>query len=120
MRTAKSLLAEKPITLKADMVPGLPLIVGDRQRLLQVLLNIMSNACKFTKSGSIEISAKQQNDEILLTVSDTVPGIPREDWGWCLNLQTNRERYPTGWWYGFGDANHEESRRSTWQTTVVG
>jgi len=79
--TAKSLIAEKPVTIRANVAPDLPLIVGDRQRLLQVLLNIVANASKFTKSGSIEITAARQGDEILMSVTDTGPGIPREDWG---------------------------------------
>jgi signal transduction histidine kinase len=77
--TAESLLIEKPVTLKVHLDENLPLITGDRQRILQVMLNLLSNACKFTDTGYIEISARVQNAEILLAIRDTGPGIPPED-----------------------------------------
>ncbi len=77
--TGKSLLAEKPVELKLNIDGELPLIRADRQRILQILLNIISNACKFTPTGSINIKAQQQSDEVLISVRDTGPGIPLED-----------------------------------------
>jgi signal transduction histidine kinase len=77
--TARSLIGGKPIRIKTDTNPDLPLIAGDRQRILQILLNIMSNACKFTDEGEIVVTAKQRNDEVVVAVSDTGPGIAPED-----------------------------------------
>lgn len=77
--TGKSLIGDKPIKLEADVEPSLPLIRGDRQRILQILLNIVSNACKFTDEGSIKISARQQGDSIEINVQDTGPGIAPDD-----------------------------------------
>lgn len=77
--TTEGLLMEKPVALRLRIEEKLPLITGDRQRILQVVLNIVSNACKFTEAGSIEIVARQDKDEILITFKDTGPGIPPEE-----------------------------------------
>lgn len=78
--TAESLLAGKPITVQCDVDPELPLIWGDKQRILQIMLNIVSNACKFTDEGTIKISAYRDAHEIHLAVEDTGPGIAPEDY----------------------------------------
>ena len=56
-----------------------PYIRADRQRITQILLNIISNACKFTDEGSITIHTSQQNESILISVKDTGAGIAKED-----------------------------------------
>lgn len=78
--TAESLLEDKPVTLELhnDILPG---VRGDRQRILQIMLNIISNACKFTHEGCIRISASTSGSEIVLSVQDTGPGIAPEDQG---------------------------------------
>lgn len=79
MTTAESLLNEKPVELRLDVDPNLPLIRADRQRIFQIMLNIVSNACKFTEEGSITISAQLKDGEVMLAVKDTGPGIAEED-----------------------------------------
>ncbi len=78
-KMAEPLLSNKPITLSVDVGENLPLITGDERRIRQILLNLVSNACKFTRDGNITISAHQQNGDILLCVRDTGPGIAPED-----------------------------------------
>lgn len=78
--TAESLLAGKPVAVQCDVDPQLPLIWGDKQRILQILLNIVSNACKFTDEGHIRISARLRGDEMILAVEDTGPGISDDDY----------------------------------------
>ncbi len=78
---AKGLLENKPVQLIVDIDETLPLIRADRRRVRQILLNLVSNACKFTDSGSITISAHQQDEQILFAVKDTGPGIAPEDQG---------------------------------------
>ncbi|MEO8395902.1 MAG: HAMP domain-containing sensor histidine kinase, partial [Chloroflexota bacterium] len=76
--TGRSLLAEKPVQLTLE-AEDLPLIRGDQQRILQIFLNIMSNACKFTEQGQIKVWTEQVDGEIVIAISDTGPGIPLED-----------------------------------------
>jgi signal transduction histidine kinase len=79
-KTAQSLLVDKPVTFVTDIAPDLPSLVGDPQRILQVVLNIVSNACKFTDEGEIRISAEAKNDEIFVSIADTGPGIDPADY----------------------------------------
>ena len=79
--TGKSLLHDKSVTLNIEVSPDLPTIRGDKQRLTQVLLNIISNACKFTDQGSISISAYRDNTDVMISVTDTGPGIAADDHG---------------------------------------
>jgi signal transduction histidine kinase len=78
--TAEGLLQDKPVELQVEIEENLPTLTADRQRLLQVMLNIISNACKFTETGYIRIRACQDiNNQIFVSVQDTGPGIPLED-----------------------------------------
>ena len=51
----------------------------DREKLRQIILNLLDNAAKFTERGEIKISASQQNGSLKLVVSDTGIGIHNED-----------------------------------------
>jgi len=54
-------------------------VLADRERVEQILLNLLSNAVKFTPAGgSITISTSHSNDEILLHVRDSGPGVPAD------------------------------------------
>jgi signal transduction histidine kinase len=77
--TGRGLLAGKPTRLHTDVEENLPLIRADRQRILQILLNIMSNACKFTEEGDIRVKMYQKNGEVIIALSDTGPGIAPAD-----------------------------------------
>ena len=79
LSTGHSLLTDKEVELHAEVAPDLPLLRGDRQRITQILLNIMSNACKFTPVGKITLIAKRDADQVLISISDTGPGIALED-----------------------------------------
>lgn len=70
---------KKGLTLSVDIEP-VPDLVIDRYRVEQVLLNLVYNAIKFTDSGgAITISVKKRDNEIMVSVSDTGIGIPREE-----------------------------------------
>jgi signal transduction histidine kinase len=81
LSTAETLLMDKPVQLIRNIPESLPLLVGDRRRIRQILLNIVANACKFTDSGSITVSAKIEDVSLLLAIKDTGPGIALEDQG---------------------------------------
>ena len=60
-------------------IPGdLPRVWGDRTRLRQVALNLIHNAIKFTTSGSIDVWAVADDNNIMISVKDTGIGIPAE------------------------------------------
>jgi signal transduction histidine kinase/HAMP domain-containing protein len=77
---AKGLLAEKPVELITDIAADLPLVVGDKRRLRQIMLNLVSNACKFTEEGEVRISIQPEGESIRFAVTDTGPGIAKEDY----------------------------------------
>ncbi|MBI9080138.1 MAG: HAMP domain-containing protein [Pseudodesulfovibrio sp.] len=65
------------LTLLTQIDEGLPDIVVDNDRLIQVLLNLLTNAAKFTMAGTVTLRASSpQTDLIRLEVADTGPGIP--------------------------------------------
>src|SRR5215211_4201000 len=69
------LIQEKGLRLIRDIDPHLPMVSCDRRRLRQVLLNLISNAIKFTQNGTVTVSVKNQGQELLFAVIDTGPGI---------------------------------------------
>ncbi len=71
----------KPNNLKmiVEVDDSMPTMYGDRDRVMQVLVNLISNAVKFTDSGSITCTARSHDDEIMVSVSDTGSGISPED-----------------------------------------
>ncbi|HET7009949.1 MAG TPA: ATP-binding protein, partial [Anaerolineales bacterium] len=83
MSTAIALVKDKPIELRTDMQEGLPPVQADSIRVRQVLLNLVSNAAKFTDQGYIEVSAHLIDEagqrEVLVAVEDTGSGISPSD-----------------------------------------
>ncbi|GEM_PF-3201957 len=76
LKFSEALLRGKNVTLKNEMPPDISPVVGDENRLQQILYNLIGNAVKFTDSGSVSVSAKQQNFVVEVSVSDTGIGIP--------------------------------------------
>lgn len=79
IETAQSLITNKPVKLVTEIDPTIPLLTGDELRIYQIMLNLISNACKFTKEGEINVRAYQENGSVIVAVKDTGPGIPSED-----------------------------------------
>lgn len=77
---ARALLVNKPVNLALDIERNLPEMVGDKRRITQIMLNLVSNACKFTDTGSVSISLHQQDATVEFAVRDTGPGIAPEDY----------------------------------------
>ncbi len=66
---------EKGLELKSDLAPDTGTVIGDKRRLEQVILNLMSNAIKFTDSGSITVSSSRVDEKVRIAVRDTGIGI---------------------------------------------
>lgn len=78
---ASSLFEGKPVTLEREVPPDMPAVVGDLDRLIQVLLNLVSNAAKFTDEGSVTCRVHHDvaNGMVVYRVTDTGMGIREED-----------------------------------------
>ena len=71
---------EKELRFEVEVAEGLAPIHGDRQRILQVLGNLVGNAVKFTpERGRVVVRAAAAGREVLFSVQDTGPGIAPED-----------------------------------------
>jgi signal transduction histidine kinase len=72
--------AQKGVELGCEMRDGAEVIPGDRQQLDRVMLNLISNAVKFTPpGGSVLASSRREGDEIVVSVTDTGIGIPEDE-----------------------------------------
>jgi signal transduction histidine kinase/CheY-like chemotaxis protein len=74
-----SLFEQKGLRLVKELDADLPGVTGDRDRLIQVVINLISNAVKFTESGSITCRARRRGGEIVVSVADTGMGIAPAD-----------------------------------------
>lgn len=76
----RPLVGDKDVKLRAEVDPDLPLVAGDEDRLQQILVNLTSNAIKFTYSGEVVISAELTSDyNVTVKVRDTGIGIHKTD-----------------------------------------
>ncbi len=73
------LATAKGLKFTAVVQDGMPLAHGDARRVSQVLLNLVGNAIKFTDEGEVEIRARSDRGQFVLTVRDTGPGIADAD-----------------------------------------
>jgi len=74
--------AASPIEFKSDLDPRLPIVVGDRDRLIQVVSNLVSNAIKYSPDGgTVTLSSRSEGGYALVSVTDTGLGIPPDEIG---------------------------------------
>jgi signal transduction histidine kinase/HAMP domain-containing protein len=76
--TVEPLLKDGRVRFVKDIPPDLPVLNTDRDKLKQILLNLLSNAAKFTEKGEIKVAAWRENGNVKLTVSDTGIGMKKE------------------------------------------
>ncbi|MBV6395551.1 MAG: Sensor histidine kinase RcsC [Anaerolineales bacterium] len=84
MSTAVGLVKDKAIQLQREIPESLPAVRADSMRIRQVLLNLLSNASKFTDDGTITVTAELVEHpggraEVMVRVKDTGPGISKDD-----------------------------------------
>ncbi len=74
----QSTLGTKALSLTLEADEDLPKLLGDEDRLQQILFNLLGNAIKFTEKGSVTLSLSQKAGRLHLAVKDTGIGIPPE------------------------------------------
>ncbi len=72
----QQLARDKELVWRAEMPNELPRVWGDRTRLRQVMLNLVSNAVKFTAQGEVALCVAAEGDRVVVSVQDTGLGIP--------------------------------------------
>src|SRR5262249_26173149 len=75
-----SLFEQKKLELIKQIDRDLPTISGDRDKLIQVIINLISNSVKFTDKGSVTCKVFREKNEIIVSVMDTGIGIAKEDY----------------------------------------
>ena len=78
-KTVRPLADEKGLALTVRIERDLPRFVCDKDKVTQVVLNLVTNAVKFTKAGTVGIEARRDGDALHVTVRDTGPGIATQD-----------------------------------------
>jgi GAF domain-containing protein/CheY-like chemotaxis protein len=75
-----SLFDQKALKMIRQIDADLPEITGDKDKLIQVIINLISNAVKFTDKGAVTCRAYREKDELIVSISDTGIGIAPEDY----------------------------------------
>ncbi len=73
------LFEKKRLLFKYNIQTNLPKVYADRERLIQVMINLFSNSLKFTEKGYISCNVALKEKEILVSVEDTGVGIPESE-----------------------------------------
>ena len=74
-KTCRPLFDSGDVGFELDLSPGLPEVMADTDRLLQVILNLVSNAAKFTQEGAVRLVARPVPGGLEIAVEDTGEGI---------------------------------------------
>ena len=92
VESGRHLAAEAGLEWQSNIPDTGPWVWGDRTRLRQVILNLISNAMKFTEKGEISLSLNEKDDQVVITVRDTGIGIPPEEQGEIFDAFRRSER----------------------------
>ena len=79
LTSVEALAMEKNLDLKVTVPEDLTKGMGDEQRIVQVLLNLLGNAIKFTDAGEVRVEATVSNETFWVSVFDTGPGLSEVD-----------------------------------------
>jgi signal transduction histidine kinase/DNA-binding response OmpR family regulator len=77
----RPLYESKDLSLETEIAADLPRIYCDPTRIRQVLINLLTNAGRFTEEGGVHLRVYQEKDNLVVTVTDTGPGIAAENIG---------------------------------------
>jgi signal transduction histidine kinase/CheY-like chemotaxis protein len=76
--TVESMVKKGRVRLTKEMPNDLPKVLSDQDKLKQIIINLLSNALKFTEEGEVKLSAARQDASLNISVSDTGIGIPSD------------------------------------------
>ncbi len=98
--TTRALFEESGLTLRVVHAEHLPTLRGDPQRILQVLLNLLTNAARFTEDGTVELGARAVDGAVEIWVRDSGVGIATADheriFEWYAHLDDTRRDTGSG------------------------
>jgi signal transduction histidine kinase len=77
LRTVEPLLADG-VRVRRKLARALPVLHVDEEKLRQIVINLLSNAAKFTEHGTVELRAQARGDRLAVAVADTGIGIPAD------------------------------------------
>jgi signal transduction histidine kinase len=77
--TVRPLADKKGLSLDVSIAPGPARARGDSRRVGQVLINLITNAIKFTEKGGVRVECSQEGEHVIIRVTDTGIGIAQED-----------------------------------------
>jgi signal transduction histidine kinase len=76
---ATASMGQEEVHVRADVAVRVPPIRGDRERLRQIVTNLIDNAIKYSPEGDeVEVSVRPANGSVCITVTDHGPGIPQD------------------------------------------
>jgi CheY-like chemotaxis protein/anti-sigma regulatory factor (Ser/Thr protein kinase) len=78
LQTVSPLVKSEQLRLVKEIEPDLPTLFTDQDKVRQILINLLSNALKFTEGGAVTVTAQRRGETIALAVADTGIGIPEE------------------------------------------
>lgn len=97
------LAKERQVELSVTVPETLPDVQGDRDRITQVLVNLVDNALRFTPAGGkVELSGEERPQEIVLRVRDTGVGIAADDLHRIFDRFEQSDNLPPGIERGYG------------------
>jgi signal transduction histidine kinase len=96
-----SIVSRNHVQVIRHVAPDLPILNTDRDKVTQIMLNLLDNAAKFTERGEIRVIAARQNGSLKLVVSDTGIGIPEQDLNRIFE-EFHRGRRANGKYHGTG------------------
>ncbi len=110
LRMVTPLAQRKGLTLSAAISSGVGTMVSDQRRVEQILINLMTNAVKFTQRGEVRLECETRPGWVTLRVRDTGVGIRPEDMGKLFRpfqqLETGLARHHEGTGLGLAICRH--------------
>jgi len=91
--------SEKNQSISLDILPSVPIVLADQRRLEQIVVNLVTNAIKFSgENGKIEIKLRRKGNKLIVAVKDDGPGVSEEEQERIFQpyyrIEADRQRFP--------------------------